>query len=119
MPGEKKKLETSDFSRRCSIITSRCCVQVSTALCQNGINVPTHDDLFVSCYISNTLKVTFIPGNVKSLFKKNKKNVLKPVNRFGAGPAVMPASAGELRSRARLCNVYIHQCDSEAEDFPC
>lgn len=78
LPGSKiqwnawknRKLETSDFSRRCSIITSRCCVQVSTALCQNGINVPTHDDLFVSCYISNTLKVTFIPGNVKSLFKK-------------------------------------------------
>lgn len=25
---KKKKLETSDFSRKCSIITSRCCVQV-------------------------------------------------------------------------------------------
>lgn len=70
---KKKKLETSDFSRKCSIITSRCCVQVSTASCQNGINVPTHDDLFVSCYISNTLKVTFIPVNVKSLLKKKKK----------------------------------------------
>lgn len=85
-----------------------------------GINVAIRDDLFVSCYISNTLEVTFIPVNVKSLLKKKKKkNVLKPVNRFGAGPAVMPASAGELRSRARLCNVYIHQCDREAEDFPC
>ena len=51
-------------------------------------------------------KVLFITIEDKSLLKNC---ICKPVNRFGFGSVVMQASAGELRSRARLCNVYNHQ----------
>lgn len=72
--------------------------------CQNELQASDDDDVYFLIF-ANTLKVIFIPINDKSLFE----NVYKPVNRFGVDPAVMPASAGQLRSRARLCNVYLHQ----------
>ena len=37
---KKIKLETYDLSRKCSITTCWCHVQVSTAFCQNGFYIP-------------------------------------------------------------------------------